>query len=192
MSIIRWIAVAYAIALAIAGLTNYIPGLTDAQGRAFGIFALDIYDDALHFASGEPVGLAIEQVVDAQGLGDALDALGDFGGLDATDLRLQRELQILPHRVTRIERILLENEGDVALRRRRGADVAAADSHTTGILPLQPGDQAQGRGLAGTRRAQQHDQLAVPDVERETGDRLDLAESLGHGGEADLSHGLHL
>ncbi len=37
--------------LALAALTNYIPGLTDAQGRAFGIFALDIYDDALHVAS---------------------------------------------------------------------------------------------------------------------------------------------
>lgn len=51
MSIIRWIAIGYAIALALAGLLNYIPGLTDAQGRAFGIFALDIYDDMLHFGS---------------------------------------------------------------------------------------------------------------------------------------------
>lgn len=32
-------------------LTNYIPGLTDAKGLAFGIFSLDIYDDALHLAS---------------------------------------------------------------------------------------------------------------------------------------------
>lgn len=51
MSIIRWIAAGYAVALAIAGLINYIPGLTDTQGRAFGIFALDIYDDMLHFGS---------------------------------------------------------------------------------------------------------------------------------------------
>ena len=51
MSLIRLIAVGYFVALAIAGLTNYIPGLTDAQGRAFGIFALDIYDDMLHFGS---------------------------------------------------------------------------------------------------------------------------------------------
>ncbi len=36
--------------LAAASL-NYIPGLTDAQGRAFGVFALDLYDDALHVAS---------------------------------------------------------------------------------------------------------------------------------------------
>jgi hypothetical protein len=51
MSTVRRIAFAYAaILLVVAGL-NYIPGLTDAEGRAFGIFALDIYDDLLHLAS---------------------------------------------------------------------------------------------------------------------------------------------
>ncbi|HWV52666.1 hypothetical protein [Pseudorhodoplanes sp.] len=58
MSIIRWIAVGYALALALAGLLNYIPGLTDAQGRAFGIFALDIYDDMLHFGSAAWAAIA--------------------------------------------------------------------------------------------------------------------------------------
>jgi hypothetical protein len=38
------------ILLAAASL-NYIPGLTDAQGRSFGVFALDKFDDALHVAS---------------------------------------------------------------------------------------------------------------------------------------------
>jgi hypothetical protein len=38
-------------ALMAAASLNYIPGLTDANGLAFGIFALDIYDDALHVAS---------------------------------------------------------------------------------------------------------------------------------------------
>jgi hypothetical protein len=58
MSIIRWIAAGYAVALALAGLLNYIPGLTDAQGRAFGIFALDIYDDMLHFGSAAWAAIA--------------------------------------------------------------------------------------------------------------------------------------
>ena len=52
MDLIRAIAAFYAVALAFAAATNYIPGLTDAQGRAFGIFALDIYDDMLHLGSG--------------------------------------------------------------------------------------------------------------------------------------------
>ncbi len=41
----------YFIALMIAASINYIPGLTDENGLAFGIFALDIFDDALHVAS---------------------------------------------------------------------------------------------------------------------------------------------
>lgn len=51
MDLMRRIAAGYAVVLGLVTLLNYIPGLTDAQGRAFGIFALDIYDDALHFAS---------------------------------------------------------------------------------------------------------------------------------------------
>jgi hypothetical protein len=46
-----------AILLAAASL-NYIPGLTDAAGRAFGVFALDVYDDALHVASALWAGAA--------------------------------------------------------------------------------------------------------------------------------------
>jgi hypothetical protein len=45
------IALGYFVALMAAASLNYIPGLTDDQGRAFGIFALDIFDDALHVAS---------------------------------------------------------------------------------------------------------------------------------------------
>jgi hypothetical protein len=51
VTLVRKIAAMYAVLLGLAALTNYVPGLTDAQGRAFGIFALDIYDDALHLAS---------------------------------------------------------------------------------------------------------------------------------------------
>jgi hypothetical protein len=48
---LRWIAVVYMLILLSAASLNYIPGLTDAEGRAFGVFALDIYDDLLHVAS---------------------------------------------------------------------------------------------------------------------------------------------
>lgn len=51
MTALRIIALGYFGALMIAASLNYIPGLTDADGRAFGIFALDIFDDALHVAS---------------------------------------------------------------------------------------------------------------------------------------------
>lgn len=56
--LLRWICAGYCLTLLFAGLLNYIPGLTDAQGRAFGIFALDIYDDMLHWASAAWAGIA--------------------------------------------------------------------------------------------------------------------------------------
>lgn len=48
---IRALTWAFAAALAAAAALNYVPGLTDDEGRAFGIFALDTYDDLLHLAS---------------------------------------------------------------------------------------------------------------------------------------------
>ena len=45
------ICLGYFVALTFVAALNYIPGLTDDQGRAFGIFALDIFDDALHLGS---------------------------------------------------------------------------------------------------------------------------------------------
>ena len=43
MGILRRIALVYMVILLAAASLNYIPGLTDAEGRAFGVFALDIY-----------------------------------------------------------------------------------------------------------------------------------------------------
>lgn len=51
MITLRSISAVYAVVLLGAAGLNYIPGLTDSEGRAFGIFALDIYDDLLHLAS---------------------------------------------------------------------------------------------------------------------------------------------
>lgn len=51
MTTLRYICFGYTVSLLIAASLNYIPGLTDAEGRAFGIFALDIFDDSLHFFS---------------------------------------------------------------------------------------------------------------------------------------------
>ena len=66
----------------------------------------------------------------------------------------------------RIERVLLEDEGDVARGRRAPRHVAPADDDRAGVRPLEPGDQAQRRGLAGAGRPEQHDELAVADGER--------------------------
>ena len=49
----RKVAFGYAVVLVLVASLNYlpIPGIVDDQGRTFGIFALDIYDDSLHLVS---------------------------------------------------------------------------------------------------------------------------------------------
>jgi len=47
----RKIAFAYFVVLSLVAALNYIPGVKQPDGTVFGIFALDIYDDALHLAS---------------------------------------------------------------------------------------------------------------------------------------------
>jgi hypothetical protein len=58
MTLMRWIAALYFVVLLIVAGLNYVPGLTDDQGRVFGIFALDIYDDLLHLISAIWAGIA--------------------------------------------------------------------------------------------------------------------------------------
>ncbi len=51
MTVHQKIALGFSVVLLGAASLNYIPGLTDEAGLAFGIFALDIFDDSLHVAS---------------------------------------------------------------------------------------------------------------------------------------------
>ena len=51
MTIHQKISMGFFVVLLFAAALNYIPGVNDADGIAFGIFALDIFDDALHAAS---------------------------------------------------------------------------------------------------------------------------------------------
>ena len=52
MTLTRKIAFGYFIVLTLVAALNYIPGVPRPDGLVFGIFALDIFDDSLHFASG--------------------------------------------------------------------------------------------------------------------------------------------
>ena len=58
MNPLRWIAIGYAVLFAGVASLNYIPGVRDAQGLAFGLFALDVFDDLLHAASSLWAGLS--------------------------------------------------------------------------------------------------------------------------------------
>lgn len=56
--IIRLLGFAYFALFVFVVVLGYIPGVNDANGRMFGLFELDLYDDALHLFSGLWAGAA--------------------------------------------------------------------------------------------------------------------------------------
>ena len=58
MDRMRKIAAGFAVVLLLVTTLSYIPGLTDAQGRTFGLFKLNLYNDVLHTASAIWAGIA--------------------------------------------------------------------------------------------------------------------------------------
>ena len=106
-----------------------------------------------------------ELVGDAQQRRDLVHLLADAGSGRRPRRRAQRKSQIVEHGQMRIERILLEHEGDVALRRRGARDIRPAMRICARVRPLEARDQAQSRRLAGAGRPEQHDECAVVDRE---------------------------
>jgi hypothetical protein len=115
---------------------------------------------------------------------DRVDPRGDRLGDQGAARRAQGKGEVLAHAQMRIERVLLEDEGGVAGRRFQPLDPRAADADLARVLAFDAGDQAQGRGLAGTGRAEQDDELAVRDGQREVAHRAGAAEGLGQTGRA--------
>ncbi len=58
MGKLRTIALVYMVFLLSVACLNYIPGVKDSAGKAFGLFALDVNDDLLHVASGLWAGIS--------------------------------------------------------------------------------------------------------------------------------------
>ena len=58
MDIVRKLGFAYFFLFCGVVAIGYVPGFTDPEGNLFGLFKLDLYDDALHFFSGLWAGFA--------------------------------------------------------------------------------------------------------------------------------------
>ncbi len=101
---------------------------------------------------------------------------------------LQRKAHIGGHRHVRIERVALEHHGDIAILRVEIVDDAAADIKRAASDGFEPGDHPQKGGLAAAGRTDQHDELAVVDLEIDAMDDVDGAIALADIGKGDLSH----
>ena len=93
----------------------------------------------------------------------------------------------------RVERIVLEDHGDVAVFRRHVVDDAAVNGDRAAADLLQPGDHAQRGGFTATRRSDQHDELAVLNFQIDVFHGLHAAgKNLGHVFQNNFGHGYTL
>ena len=76
----------------------------------------------------------------------------------------------------RVERVVLEHHGDVAVGRLDLVDDAAADIDLAAGDGLQPRDHAQQRGFSAAGRADQHAECAVADLEIDALDGFEAAD----------------
>ena len=132
--------------------------------------------DALALAAGELLGLAVEQLVELDGLGGFLDPALDLGLGDLAQLQPERE--VLADRHVRVERVALEDHRDVAILGRHVVDDAIADPERPARDLLEPGDHPQAGRLAAARWSDQDHELAVPDLEAEILHGVELAVHL--------------
>src|SRR5262249_10618977 len=100
-------------------------------------------------------------------------------GIFALARGAQRKGDVLEHAHVRPDCIGLEHHTDAAVARRHEhaiLDVAhglACDDDLARLRPLEPGEAAQGRGLAAAGGPEQRDQLAGLDAEADVVDRID-------------------
>ena len=138
----------------------------------------------LALAARELPRLAVEQRGQPEGLGGPLDLDRPLVLVDAA--LAERELDVLGHRQVRVERVALEDHGHVAVLGVDVVDDPVTDGDGAAGHLLEAGHQAQRGRLAAARRAEEHQQLAVGDVQRQVVDRGRVTEPLGDPVEADL------
>src|SRR5260370_27225910 len=101
---------------------------------------------------------------------------------------LEAERDILVDRHVREQRIALEHEAGVALPRRQCGDVEVAEVHGAGGWLDEAGDDTQCRGLAAAGRAEQDEEFALGNVERNIIDGPEVAVGLGDATQPQARH----
>jgi hypothetical protein len=88
----------------------------------------------------------------------------------------------------RVERVVLEHHGDVALRRIEVGYIAPIDQDTARRGPLQPSNQTQQRRLAATRCADDDQHFAIRERQIDAMQYVDQAEALAESVQFQLRH----
>ena len=142
--------------------------------------------DALLLAAGELGRQALVHALERDQLQELLAPGQAVGPLHAPDA--QRELDVVRDAHVAEQRVVLEHEADAAVARHDAGDVAPVQGHPAVVDLDQARDRAQERALAAARRAEQHEELALLDLDRDVVDDRQRLIPLGHLVECD-GHG---
>ena len=93
-------------------------------------------------------------------------------------LDAQAEGDVVEHRHVAEQRVVLEDEAHLALAHMGLRGVLAIKQHAAAVSGLQPGNDAQQRGLAAARGVQRGDEFARGEVEADVAERGEAAEGL--------------
>src|SRR5713101_476389 len=118
--------------------------------------------------------VTVARVPEADELEQLTDAPRALALVPAADL--QAELDILRGAHVREERVRLEHHSHVALVGRDVRDVLAVDDDPSVVGPVEAGDEAERGRLAAAGRAEQREELALPQLDLDSVERLDAAE----------------
>ena len=146
--------------------------------------------DALHLAARQLGAPVAELVLDTEQAARPRSILSRICVLrHAPGRRAQGKGEVVVDREMRIERILLEDEGDVARRRRLARHVAPADEDRAGVRRLEPATSRSVVVLPAPVGPSSTTNSPSAMASDRSLDRLDVLEGLGDAVEADLSHG---
>src|SRR6185312_13168666 len=124
--------------------------------------------DALLLAAGKLRRQAIAEPAELDEVESVVDALGGLAPAAAADL--QGKPDILAHRHVREQGITLEDHAEIALLRRQVGDDALAHADVAAGRLDEAGDRHEDRRLARSRGAEQRQELAALDGERDVVD----------------------
>ena len=142
--------------------------------------------DPLALAARKLRGVAVQIGIEVQhprGIGDPL-----LDHLLRLAFLTQCQRHVLAHVQMRVKRVGLKHHRDAALRGRGPVDDVAGDAHIARGRILQPRDDAQERGLAAARRADENHEFAVLDAQADVFQDVDGAEGLAHMGQGQGGH----
>src|SRR5215472_1609194 len=141
---------------------------------------------AVTLTAGKLARLSIQQFADVEDIRRLAHALVDFSSFEFP--HLQSERHVVAHAHMRVERVVLEHHGDVAVHRRQFVDHVAVDGDVARTDRFESGDHPEGRGLAATGRPDEDHELLVANLQIDVLDGVHAVVELVDPPEDDLSH----